>query len=169
MPALLTALALLAAPAAAPGLVPLTLGERQVVTLEFTRPVARLGVTDPDALRLEPSGTRLKVTALRAGRAQLEVIFDDGTTLAWEVTVVAPRAAGSIPAGAPGELELAVGEERTVAAPGLARVLFEERGVVKVRPEPEAVVLTATGAGRASVVLVDGAGKRTTLTVSVKP
>ena len=62
-----------------------------------------------------------------------------------------------------------MGEERTVAAPGLARVLFEERGVVKVRPEPEAVVLTATGAGRASVVLVDGAGKRTTLTVSVRP
>jgi len=169
MPALLTALALLAAPAAAPTLVPLTLGERQVVTLEFTRPVARLGVTDADALRLEPSGTRLKVTALRAGRSQLEVIFDDGVTLAWEVTVVASREPGSSPAGAKDELELAVGQERTVAAPGLARVLFEERGVIKVRPEAEAVILTAIGAGRASVVLVDGAGKRTTLTVTVKP
>ena len=168
MPALLMALALLAPPAS-PTLVPLALGERQVVTLEFTRPVAKLGVTDADALLLEPSGTRVKVTALRAGRSQVEVTFDDGVTLAWDVTVVAPRKLGAAAVAGPGELELAVGEERKIAAPGLARVLFEESGVVKVRPEREAVVLTATGAGRASVVLVDGAGKRTTLTVRVKP
>jgi len=161
-------LALLAAPAA-PTLVPLALGERQVVTLEFTRAVAKLGVTDGEALLLEPAGTRLKVTALKAGRSQLEVTFDDGATLAWDVTVVGPRKAGSAAPAGPGELELTVGEERRVAAPGLARVLFEESGVVKVRPEQEAVVLSATGAGRASVVLVDGAGKRTTLTVRVKP
>jgi len=161
-------LALLAAPAA-PTAVPLALGERQVVTLEFTRPVAKLGVTDAEALLLEPSGTRLKVTALRAGRSHLEVTFDDGATLAWDVTVVAPRKVGAAAAAGPGELELAVGEERKVASPGLARILFEESGVVKVRPELEAVVLTAVGPGRASVVLVDGAGKRTTLTVKVKP
>ena len=88
-------------------MVPLTLGERQVVTLEFTRPVAKLGVTDADALRLEPSGTRLKVTALRAGRTQVEVSFDDGATLAWDVTVVAPRKPARAAAAArPGELEL---------------------------------------------------------------
>lgn len=168
MPALLMALALLATPTA-PTLVPLALGERQVVTLEFTRPVAKLGVTDADALLLEPSGTRLKVTGLRAGRSQVEVTFDDGVTLGWDVTVVAPRKLGAAAVAGPGELELAVGEERRIAAPGLARVLFEESGVVKVRPEREAVMLTATGAGRASVVLVDGAGKRTTLTVKVKP
>jgi Pilus formation protein N terminal region len=168
MPAFLMALVLLATPTA-PTLVPLALGERQVVTLEFTRPVAKLGVTDADALLLEPSGTRVKVTALRAGRSQVEVTFDDGVTLAWDVTVVAPRKVGSAAVAGAGELELAVGEERKIAAPGLARVLFEESGVVKVRPEREAVVLTATGAGRASVVLVDGAGKRTTLTVRVKP
>jgi hypothetical protein len=162
------ALALLAAPAA-PTLVPLALGERQVTTLEFTRPVARLGVTDADVLLLEPAGTRLKVTAQRAGRCQLEVTFDDGATVAWDVTVVAPRKAGPAAAAGPGELELAVGEERRVPAPGLARVLFEESGVVKVRPEQEAVVVTAAGVGRASVVLVDGTGKRTTLTVKVKP
>jgi len=168
MPALLMTLALLASPAA-PVAVPLVLGERQVVTLEFTRPVAKLGVTDAEALLLEPSGTRLKVPALRAGRCQLEVGFDDGAGLSWDVTVVAPRKAGSQAGSNPGELELAVGEERRVPAPGLARVLFEESGVVKVRPDHEAVVLTATGAGRASVVLVDGAGQRTTLTVRVKP
>jgi hypothetical protein len=159
------ALALLAPPAL-PTTVPLTLGERQVVTLEFTRAVARLGVTDAEALLLEAQGTRLKVTGLRAGRSQVEVTFDDGAVLAWDVTVVASRK-GSAPAAAPGELVLSIGEERRVPAPGLARVLFEENGALKLRTEPEAVVLTATGVGRAEVVLVDAAGKRTTLAVRV--
>ncbi len=158
----------LLAPPALPSAVPLTLGERQVVTLEFTRPVARLGVTDADALLLEAQGNRLKVTGQRAGRSQLEVTFEDGAMLTWDVTVVAPRK-GSATAAAPGELVLAIGEERRVAAPGLARILFEENGALKVRPEQEAVVLIATGAGRAEVVLVDAAGKRTTLAVRVRP
>ena len=162
------ALALLGPPAAPP--LPLSLGERQVVTLEFTRPVAKMAVTDADALLLEATGTRLKVTGLRAGRSQLEVTFDDGAVLAWDVTVAASRRTGAAPvSAAPVDIELAVGEERRVPAPGLARVLFEENGALKVRPEPEAVVLVAIGAGRASVVLVDGAGKRTTLVVRVKP
>jgi hypothetical protein len=169
MPALLTALLLLAPPAPAPALVPLVLGERQVVTLEFARPVGKLGVTDAEALQLEPSGSRLKLTALKAGRSQLEVIFDDGATLGWDVTVVAARRAGPAAAGGPGEVELAIGEERRVPSPGLARVLFEETGVIKVRPESEAVVLIGIGVGKASAVLVDGAGKRTTLTVKVRP
>jgi hypothetical protein len=168
MPALLTALLLLAGPAA-PALVPLALGERQVVTLEFSRPVAKLGLGDAEVLQVEPAGTRLKVTGLRAGRALLEVTFDDGAALGWDVTVVAIRKAGAAALGGPGEVELAVGEERKVPSPGLARVLFEETGVIKVRPEQEAVVLIAIGAGRASVVLVDGAGRRTTLTVKVRP
>jgi hypothetical protein len=163
------ALALLAPPApATAALVPLHLGERQVVTLEFTRPVVRLGVTDADALLLEAQGTRLKVTGQRAGRSQLEVTFDDGAMLAWDVTVVAPRKATAT-AATPGELVLVIGEERRVPAPGLARILFEETGALKVRAEQEAVVLTAIGAGRAEVVLVDGAGKRTTLAVKVRP
>ncbi len=168
MPALLMAVALLVTPTA-PSAVPLNLGERQAVTLEFTRPVAKLGVSDADILLLEAAGSRLKVTALKAGRSQLEVVFDDGVALSWDVTVVAARKAGSAAVVGPGEIELAAGEERRVPAPGLARVLFEESGVVTVRPEREAVVLTATAAGRASVVLVDGAGKRTTLTVKVMP
>ena len=168
MPALLMALALLAGPAPATQ-VPLLVGERQVVTLEFTRPVAKLGVTDAEAVQLEASGQKLKVTGLRAGRTQLEVSFDDGAVLAWDVTVVALRRPGPVAGGAPGELELAIGEERRIPAPGLARLLFEENGALKVRAETEAVVLIATGPGRASVVLVDGAGKRTTLTVRVKP
>jgi hypothetical protein len=162
------ALALVAAPAA-PTAVPLALGERQVVTLEFARPVARLGVTDADALLLEPSGNRLKVTGQRAGRSQVEVGLDDGATLTWDVTVVAARRPAALAAPAPGELELRIGEERTIASPGLARVLFEEGGVVRVRTGTDAVVITGTGTGQASVVLLDGAGARTTLTVRVKP
>jgi hypothetical protein len=119
-------------------------------------------------VQLESLGTRLKVTGQRAGRSQLEVTFDDGAMLAWDVTVVAPRKAAA-PVSAPGELVLSIGEERRVPAPGLARVLFEENGALRLRTEPEAVVLTATGAGRAEVVLVDGAGKRTTLAVRVRP
>jgi hypothetical protein len=161
------ALTLLAPPI--PTSVPLLLGERQVVTLEFARPVGKLGVTDAESLQLEPSGTRLKVTALKAGRSQLEVVLDDGASLSWDVTVVAARKAGPVTVGGPGEVELAVGEERKVAAPGLARILFEETGVIKVRPESEAVVLIGIGAGKASAVLVDGAGRRTTLTVKVRP
>jgi hypothetical protein len=169
MPALLTALLLSAIPAA-PTAVPLLLGERQVVTLEFAEPVARVAVTDHEALLLEPSGSRLKVTARRPGRVQLEVGFADGGALAWEVTVVAARRPpAAAPAPLPGELVLSVGEERRVAAPGLARVLVEEGGVVKVRPVADAAIITATGAGRAAVVLVDGAGGRTTLTVRVVP
>ena len=168
MPTLLMALVLMAAPAA-PVSVPLVLGERQVVTLEFTRPVAKLGQSDAETLQLEPAGTRLKVTALRAGRAQFQVAFEDGATLSWDVTVVATRRAGAVAAAGPDQVELAVGQERRIASPGLARVLFEETGVIKVRPENEAVVLIAAGVGRASVVLVDGAGKRTTLTVKVSP
>jgi hypothetical protein len=162
------ALVLVAAPTG-PALVPLVLGEGQVVTLEFTRPVAKLGVSDADRLQLEAAGARLKVTALRAGRSQLDVLFDDGATLSWEVTVVATRKAGPATASGPGEVELALGEERRLPAPGLARVLFEETGVIKVRPEAEAVVVIATGAGRAALVLVDGTGKRTPLTVKVRP
>ncbi len=150
-------------------LMALVMGERQVVTLELARPVAKLGVSDAETLQLEPSGTRLKVTALRAGRCQFQVAFEDGATLSWNVTVVAVQRAGAAAVAGPGEVELSVGEERRLASPGLARVLFEETGIIKVRPENEAVVLIGAGAGRASVVLVDGAGKRTTLTVKVKP
>ncbi|HEY6002719.1 MAG TPA: hypothetical protein VIV57_07575, partial [Anaeromyxobacter sp.] len=61
----------LAAPAARAG-TPLPLAERQVVTLEFDRPVARIAVTDPDLLTLQAQGSRVKVSAVRAGKASLE-------------------------------------------------------------------------------------------------
>ena len=146
----------------------LSLSERQVTTLEFTRPVARLTTTDPELLLLEPSATRLKVTAQRAGRAQVDVTFDDGATATFDVTVSPLRGVPAPAAAAPGELTLAVGEARRVAAPGLARALLEENGVAKVQAEGEAVVITGVSPGRSSVVLVDGAGNRTTLPVRVR-
>jgi hypothetical protein len=157
-------LTLLPAPAAAA--VPLPLAERQVVTLELARPVARLATTDPGLLSLEQQGARLRVTALRAGRAQVDVTFDDGAVVTFEVTVEAARP--SAPEAAPGELLLLVGEERRVPAPGLARLLVEENGVVQARSEGASVVLVGVSPGRASVVLVDADGRRSTLAVRVR-
>ncbi|HET9553301.1 MAG TPA: hypothetical protein VFP50_10065 [Anaeromyxobacteraceae bacterium] len=162
----LVALTLGALPAAAA--TPLALAERQVVTLEFARPVARLATTDPDLLALEPAGARLRVAALRGGRAQVDVIFDDGASVTYDVSVAParrPEGAGA----APGELALAVGEERRIPAPGLARLLLEENGVARVRADGGAVVVTGLAAGRSSAVLVDGAGARTTLSIRVRP
>jgi hypothetical protein len=169
MHALLISL-LLAASTQGPVNVPLWLGERQVVTLEFARPVARLAVSDADLVALEPAGTRLKVTAQRAGRGHVEVIFDDGLVTTYEVVVVpAKKASPPADAAAAGELVLSLGEERRVASPGLERVLYEENGAVKVRSEPGAALISAVNPGKASVLLIDSAGKRTSLTVKVKP
>jgi hypothetical protein len=157
-------LALVVALAARAG-TPLALAERQVLTLEFDRPVARLAVTDPDVLALEPGGARLRVTALRAGRTAVEVAFSDGATVSYDVAVEAAR--GRAPQ-APGELALAVGEERRVAAPGLARVLLEETGVARVRAEGDAVVVLGVAPGTASLVLVGAAGARQTFSIRVR-
>ncbi|HEX9308593.1 MAG TPA: hypothetical protein VF894_13955, partial [Anaeromyxobacter sp.] len=63
--ALIALLAAAAAPAAAA--VPLALAERQVVTLEFQQPIARIATTEPDLLQISPAGGRVTVTAVRAG------------------------------------------------------------------------------------------------------
>lgn len=144
---------------------PLALAERQVSTLEFDRPVARLAVTDPDVVALEPSGARVRVTALRGGRTAVEVAFADGATVTYDVAVEPAR--GRAPQ-APGEVALQIGEERRIAAPGLARVLLEETGVARVRAEGDAVVVLGVAPGAASLVLVDGAGARQTLSIRVR-
>jgi hypothetical protein len=160
----------LAAPPAAaprPG-TPVALAERQVTSLEFSRPVVRLATTDPDLLALEASGTRLRITALRAGRAQVDVVFEDGGTVTLDVTVDGLRRPVGQPVMGPGELELGVGEERRVPSPGLARVLVEENGVARVRAEGAAVVVLGVSPGRSSVVLVDEADRRVTLAIRVR-
>jgi hypothetical protein len=165
---LLIAAALLLASAAAAA-TPLLLVERQVITLEFSRPVARVSTTDPDLLALEPAGSRLRVAAVRAGRAQLDVAFEDGASATFDVTVEAVRRAPGQPPPVPGELLLSVGEARRLPAPGLERVLVEENGVARVEAVPGAAVVTAVRPGRSSVVLIDGAGTRTTVPIRVRP
>lgn len=155
-------------PALATAGTPLALAERQVVTLEFDRPVARLAVTDPDALQLASSGTRVRVAALRAGRAGLEVAFDDGAVVAYDVVVEAARRASARPPVEPGTVELAVGEERRIPAPGVARVLLEENGVAAARAVEGAVVVRGLAPGDASLVLEDVAGARTTRSLRVR-
>jgi hypothetical protein len=166
----LIALALAAAaPAAGQPAAPvaLALAERQVVTLEFDRPVARVAVTDPDLVAVRTRGARVEVGALRGGRGALELTFEDGATAVYDVTVAAARRpAAQAPAAA--ELALQVGEERRLRAPGVARVLLEENGVARVRVEGETVSVVAVSPGAASLVLVDGAGVRTTWSIRVR-
>lgn len=163
----LLSLAALLAPAVAAAGVPLALAERQVATLEFDRPIARLAVTAPDLLALEPAGPRVKVTALRSGRASVEIAFADGATVAYDVTVDAARPPAAR-AAASNEVELAPGEERRIPAPGLARVLLEENGTARVTAREGGVSVVGVSAGSASLVLVDGAGARTTWSVRVR-
>jgi hypothetical protein len=164
------ALALILPAALAAASTPLALAERQVVTLAFSRPVLRVATTDPDLLALEPAGSQLKVTALRGGRAQVDVVLDDGAVAAYAVVVEAlRRPAPAALTAAPGALTLAVGETRRLSAPGLARLLVEEGGAVRALAEGAAVVITGLAAGRSSLVLVDGAGARTTVPIRVTP
>ena len=163
--ALIALLAAAAAPAA--GAVPLALAERQVVTLEFQQPIARIATTDPDLLQISPAGGRVTVTAVRAGRATLDVNFADGATVAYEVTVEGARRASARSAN-PNELEVGVGGERRFRAPGVARLLVEENGVARVSVEGEMVSVVGLVAGQASLVLVDGAGAKTGWQIRVR-
>lgn len=166
MRAALVAVALAAAGAARAG-TPLAVAERQVVTLEFDRPVARLAVTDPEVVALERAGVRVKLTAARAGRCSVEVAFEDGATVTYDV-VVAPALRAAARAPGPGELELGVGEARTLPAAGIAHVLLEENGIARVEAQRDTVRVVGLARGTASLVLVDGAGARTTWSVRVR-
>ncbi len=146
---------------------PLSLAERQVVTLEFDSRVERLAVTDPDLLSLKVSGSKVKVTALRAGRAALEVAFEDGATVTYDVAVEAARRQAAR-APAPNELDLRVGEERRLLVRGIAQAFLDENGVARARVEGEAVAISGVSAGTTSLVVVDSAGSRSTWTIRVR-
>lgn len=165
-------LALAAAPVAALAGVPLALGERQVISLEFQQPVARVTTTDPDLVQVHVSGTKVTIAAARAGRASLDLGFADGATLTYDVTVEGARRPARVPAAASAaaanELPLAVGEEGRFRAPGVVRVLVEENGVARVAVQGETVSVTALSRGDASLVLVDGSGAKTAWTVRVR-
>lgn len=165
MRAALIALLLSAAAPAAAG-APLALSERQVVTLEFDRPVLRLTITDPDLLSARSTGARVVITALRGGKATLEVTFADGAIASYDVAV-APARRGEVRAAAANELEVGVGQERRFRSPGTARVLLEENGVARVSAQGETVTVVGLRPGNASLVLVDGAGAKTTWSIRV--
>ncbi len=166
MRAALIAVLWLAAGAARAG-TPLALSERQVVTLEFDQPVARLAVTNPDVVSLRATGSRVVVTGLRAGRTAVEVAFEDGAAAAFDVVVDPLRRQAAAPAAA-GEVVLAVGEERRIRAPAVARVLLEENGVARVSVEGTSVRVVGVSPGSASLVVVDEAGVRTTWSIRVR-
>ena len=157
-----------AAPAAAA--TPLALAERQVLSLEFQQAVTRVSTTDPDLLRIQVSGPRVSVAALRGGRASLEIAFADGATVSYDVAVEAARRPAAVPPRSPAanEVALAVGEERRLRAPGVARVLVEENGVARVAVQGDLVSIVGAAAGESSLVVVDGAGAKTTWQIRVR-
>jgi hypothetical protein len=166
MRAALIAVLLLAAPAAGAG-TPLALAERQVVVLEFDRPVARVALTDPDLVAARAAGPRLTVTALKGGRAALEVVFADGASIVYDLAVDGARRPAARAPG-PNDLHLAVAEERTFRAPGVERVLVEENGVARVSVRGETVVVVGLAPGEASLVVVGAAGAKTTWQIRVR-
>jgi hypothetical protein len=165
--AALTALLLAAAAPAAAGS-PLSLAERQVVTLEFDRPVQRLTITDPDLLSARSSGTRVSLTALKAGRATLEVIFADGAVAAYDVAVEGARRTEAARAAGANDIVVAVAQEHHFRAPGAARVLLEENGVARVSVQGETVSVVGLRPGQSSLVVVYGGGGKTTYLIRVQ-
>jgi hypothetical protein len=168
MHAALIALALAAAPARQG--TPLELAERQIVTLEFSRPVVRVATTDPELLAVQVTGGKVRVEAARPGRGTLDLSFGDGATVSYEVVVDPLRrmAVAAAPSLAPGDVELGIGQERRFKSPGISRALFEENGVVRVAVERDTVILVGLVAGRSSVVLVNGDGDKRTWQVVVR-
>ena len=167
MHAALIALALAAAPAKMG--TPLALSERQVTTLEFSRPVVKVATTDPDLLAVQVTGAKVRIEAVRAGRCTLDLVFGDSATASYEVLVdPVKRMAVAVAALGPNELELTVGQERRFKSPGISRALYEENGAVRVTVERDTVTVIGVGTGRASVVLVNTDGDKTTWQVVVR-
>ena len=154
-------------PALAAGGVPLALVERQVVTLELSQPVQRLAVSDPEAVALQASGSTVRVSALRAGKVQVDVVFADGASATWDVTVEPVRRPAVKPL-APDEIELSVGQERILPAPAGAQVLLEETGSVRAVQDARGVVVRGVAPGTGSIVIVNPSGARTTWKLLVR-
>jgi len=158
---------LLALPVLASAAPPVLLVERQTIVLDFTQPVQRLAVSDPEPLSLQASGGAVKVTGLRAGRVQVDVVFADGATATFDVTVEPLRRAAVKPL-APDEIELAVGQERVLPSPAGAQVLLEDTGVARAFQDARGVVVQGVAPGVGSLVVVSPSGARTTWKLRVR-
>jgi hypothetical protein len=157
----------LALPALAAAAAPLILVERQVVSLEFAQPVQRLAVSDPEAVGLKAAGKTVRVTGLRPGRVQVDVVFADGATAAFDVSVEPLRRTAVRPL-APDELELGVGQERSVPAPAGAQALLEDNGVARAIQDGAGLRVQGVAPGTSSLVVVDPSGARTTWKLIVR-
>lgn len=146
---------------------PVALTERQVVTLEFAQPIQRLAVSDPEAVGFKVVGNSVRLQGLRAGRMQLDVVFVDGATASFDVKVEPLRRSESRPL-APDEMELEVGQERTVPSPPGAQVLLEDNGVARAVQDSRGVVVRGIRPGATSLVVVDPSGARTTWKLRVR-
>lgn len=160
--ALLSALPALASAAA-----PVILVERQVVALEFSQPIERLAVSDPEAVALKAAGSVVRITGLKPGRVQVDVVFADGAVAALDVSVEPIRRAAVRPV-APDEIELEIGQERTVPAPPGAQVLLEDNGVARAIQDGRGIRVRGVASGTASLVVVDPSGGRTTWKLRVR-
>ncbi|HSN16547.1 MAG TPA: pilus assembly protein N-terminal domain-containing protein [Anaeromyxobacteraceae bacterium] len=160
-------LSTLALPALAAAGAPVVLVERQALTLEFTQAVQRLAVSDPEAIGLKAAGSTVKVRGLRAGRVQLDVVFADGATASYDVTVE-PLQRPAVRPLAPDELELSVGQERVVPSPPGSQVLLEDNGVARAVQDGRGVVVRGVAPGAASLVVVEPSGARTTWKLRVR-
>jgi len=158
------------APATGADAVPLALAEGQVVTLQFDRAVAQVAVTDLAIVKVRALEKRIEVTGSAGGRSRMVVELERGGRVAYEVQVAGLSGGGrpAPPAADPNALELSVGDERRIPAPGASRLLVEEGNVARVRAEAGAVVVTAQSSGTTSIIVVDGAGAKTTYTIHVR-
>jgi hypothetical protein len=167
----LCSLALRSLPLALPGVAaaapPVILAERQVVALEFAQPVQRLAVSDPEAVGLKTAGSTVRLTGLRPGRVQLEVVFADGATATFDVAVEPLRRTVTRPL-APDELELGIGQERTLPAPAGAQVLLEDNGVARAIQDGRGLRVQGVAPGDATLVVVEPSGARTTWKLRVR-
>ncbi len=164
--AALLALAL-AVPGSGGAAAPVIVVERQVVTLEFAQSVRRLAVSDPDAIGLKATGSTVRLTGLRPGRVQLDVVFADGATATFDVAIEPLGRTAAKPL-APDEIELEVGQERTLPAPAGAQVLLEDNGVARAVQDGRSLRIRGVAAGSASLVVVDPSGARTTWKLRVR-
>jgi hypothetical protein len=157
----------LALPSLAAAAAPVILAERQVVSLEFAQPVQRLAVSDPEGLGLKAAGKIVRITGLHPGKVQVDVVFADGATATFDVSVEPLRRAAARPP-TPDEIELGVGQERSVPAPAGAQVLLEDNGVARAIQDGAGLRVQGVAPGNSSLVVVDPSGARTTWKLIVR-
>lgn len=158
--------ALLGAGAAAGEAASLSLAEGQVVPLSFERKVDQVAVSDQTVLSVRAAPGRIEVVGLKGGTARLTLALEGGASVTFDVRVAAATRAPAAQAAAR-LLELRVGEERRLSAPGVARVMMEDNGVARARGERDAVVVRGVAPGRASMVVATESGAQAEWTVQV--